>query len=93
MSYIHETDEEMRERLRSLLYGEDIKDNAQMSLNELSRYILGEDWYTTMGISNYEVNPIIVYEIERTVRENRSNVKKRRIKQRIKKLEERARWA
>jgi len=37
---------------------------AQVALNELCRYFLGEDWYTTLPESQEQVNTEIVYEIE-----------------------------
>ena len=38
--------------------------NAQVALNELCRYFLGEGWYTTMPESQEQVNTEIVYDIE-----------------------------
>jgi hypothetical protein len=38
--------------------------DAQIALNELSRYFLGEDWYTSMPLPQSQVNTLIVYEIE-----------------------------
>lgn len=37
---------------------------AQVALNELCRYFLGEDWYNVMPESQEQVNTQIVYEIE-----------------------------
>lgn len=38
----------------------------QVALNELCRYLLGDDWYDTSGTTCQEqVNTAIVYEIER----------------------------
>lgn len=38
---------------------------AQVALNELCRYLLGDDWYDPSGATNPEqVNTAIVYEIE-----------------------------
>lgn len=37
---------------------------AQIALNELGRYFLGEDWYTVMPVSQEQVNTEIVYLIE-----------------------------
>lgn len=38
--------------------------SAQKAVDELSTYFLGEDWYTTCGTTNDEVNPYIVKAIE-----------------------------
>jgi len=38
--------------------------NGQVALDELCRYFLGEDWYTTIPESQEQVNTEIVYEIE-----------------------------
>lgn len=38
---------------------------AQVAVDELCRYFLGEDWYDTSGVTNPEqINTIIVAEIE-----------------------------
>lgn len=37
---------------------------AQVALDELCRYFLGENWYTTLPESTKQVNTEIVYEIE-----------------------------
>ena len=42
--------------------------NAQVALDELCRYFLGEDWYTTMPESQEQVNTEKVYEIEKRYR-------------------------
>lgn len=62
-------DEETRERLLKLTDGKDYglcspPMDAQVALNELCRYFLGEGWYTTMPESQKQVNSAIVYEIE-----------------------------
>jgi len=44
---------------------------AQVALDELCRYFLGEDWYTTMPESQEQVNTEIVYEIERKYKGNK----------------------
>ena len=36
----------------------------QVALNELCRYLLGEDWYVADPLSQEQVNTQIVYEIE-----------------------------
>jgi len=38
--------------------------NAQVAVNELCRYFLGENWYTAMPESQEQVNTEIVFEIE-----------------------------
>ena len=38
--------------------------DAQVALNELCRYFLGEGWYVTSPISQEQINTEIVYEIE-----------------------------
>ena len=66
-----ETDKEIRDRIGTLCktddscnYSEDTM-SSQTALNELCDYFLGEDWYVADPLSNKQVNPIIVYEIER----------------------------
>ena len=48
-------------------YSEDTM-SGQTALNELCDYFLGKDWYVVDPLSNMQVNPIIVYEIERKYR-------------------------
>ena len=69
-----ETDKEIRDRIRTLWktddlcnYSEDTM-SGQTALNELCDYFLGEDWYVVDPLPNMQVNPIIVYEIERKYR-------------------------
>ena len=69
-----ETDKEIRDRIRTLCkndnlcnYSEDTM-SGQTALNELCDYFLGKDWYVVDSLSNMQVNPIIVYEIERKYR-------------------------
>jgi hypothetical protein len=38
---------------------------AQVAVNELCRYLLGEDWYTTMPLGIEQCNTEIVYAIEK----------------------------
>jgi len=62
-------DEETRERLLKLTNEKDYglcspPMDAQVALNELCRYFLGEDWYTALPESQEQVNTEIVYEIE-----------------------------
>ena len=64
-----ETDKERYERLYKLT---DMKDyglcppamKAQVALNELCRYFLGEDWLSVNPISQEQINTEIVCEIE-----------------------------
>ena len=69
-----ETDKEIQERIRKLCktddlcnYSEDTM-SGQTALNELCNYFLGKDWYVVDPLPNMQVNPIIVYEIERKYR-------------------------
>ena len=62
-------DKVIGERLLKLTDGKDYglcspPMDAQVALNELCRYFLGENWYTTMPESQKQVNTQIVYEIE-----------------------------
>lgn len=57
------------ERLLKLTNGKDYglcapPMKAQVALNELCRYFLGEDWYTVLSQSQEQVNTEIVYAIE-----------------------------
>lgn len=38
--------------------------NAQVALDELARYFLGDDWYSLISMSKEQINTQIVYEIE-----------------------------
>lgn len=38
--------------------------DAQIALNELCRYFLGDDWYSTMSQSSKQINTEIIYAIE-----------------------------
>ena len=62
-----ETDKEIKDRIRTLCKNEDTM-SEQTALNELCDYFLGKDWYVVDSLSNMQVNPIIVYEIERKYR-------------------------
>ena len=62
-----ETDKEIKDRIRTLCKNEDTM-SGQTALNELCDYFLGKDWYVVDPLSNMQVNPIIVYEIERKYR-------------------------
>lgn len=73
-----ETEEETKKRLYELT---DKKDyglyppcmDAQVALNELCDFFLGEDWYITEPICNVQANTIIVYEIERKFKRFKKN--------------------
>lgn len=65
-----ETDEEIKDRILSLCKEGDYgifspPIDAQVALDELCRYFLGEDWYSYSNIHTAQVNTEIVYEIER----------------------------
>ena len=65
-----ETDEERGIRLKKLCKDIDCgifnsPMDAQVALNELSRYLLGENWYVVDPITQEQVNAQIVYEIEK----------------------------
>lgn len=64
-----ETEKETRKRLFELVEDKDPRIvpamNAQVALNELCDFFLGKNWYVVDPIHNGQVNPIIVYEIER----------------------------
>lgn len=67
-----ETREEMLDRIFKLTDGKDYglfppPMNAQVAVNELCRYLLGDDWYTIIT-NNEQANIEIVYEIERKYR-------------------------
>lgn len=58
-----------KEHLLSLTDGEDYgmfnpPMEAQVALDELRRYFLGDDWYVVDPVSTKQVNTQIVYEIE-----------------------------
>lgn len=46
---------------------------AQVALNELGRYLLGDDWYTVNPICTEQINTEIVYEIECRYKKCRKN--------------------
>lgn len=53
--------------------------DAQVAVNELCRYFLGEDWYSISGsISNEQINTEIVCEIELNYKGARRKKRKRR---------------
>lgn len=39
--------------------------DAQAAVNELARYLLGDEWYISFPLSQEQANTEIVYEIER----------------------------
>lgn len=64
-----ETDQEMRERILSLCKDGDYglcspPMDAQVAINELSRYLLGDNWYIVMPVNGEQANAEIVYAIE-----------------------------
>lgn len=59
-----ETSAERRERLKKLCDDLGCMD-AQVAVNELEKYLLGEDWYIEDPVNNLQANAIIVDEIER----------------------------
>ena len=69
-----ETDKEIRDRIRKLCKTDELCNcsedtmSGQTALNELCDYFLGKDWYVVDPLPNMQVNPIIVYEIERKYR-------------------------
>lgn len=50
--------------------------NAQIALDELRRYFLGDDWYSVMSGSVEQINTEIVYSIELKYRGDRKAWKK-----------------
>ena len=65
-----ETPQETGERLLRLTDGKDYgifspPMNAQIAVNELCYFFLGDDWYSPNPISNEQINTEIIYEIER----------------------------
>ena len=67
---ILESDDELAERIWQLTDKQDYGIfspcmEAQVAITELCNFFLGEDWYSTGGISPQQVNTEIVYEIER----------------------------
>lgn len=59
-----ETSAERRERLEKLCKDGYGGMDAQVAMNELCRYLLGEDWYIADPVNNIQANLIIVDEIE-----------------------------
>lgn len=65
----HETDEEIRARLSKLCKEGDYgicpsPMDANVAINELQNFFLGEDWYVSMPIGHEQVIAEIVYQIE-----------------------------
>ena len=63
-----ESNKEIAERLIKLTDGKNYgifppPMKAQVAVNELCRYFLGDDWYTVIN-SNEQANTEIIYEIE-----------------------------
>ena len=64
-----ETNKEIAERILKLTEPGDYgmlppPMDAQVALNELCRFFLGDDWYCVLPIHTGQVNTEIVYEIE-----------------------------
>ena len=51
--------------------------DAQVALDELCRFFLGDDWYCVLPIHTGQVNTEIVYEIEKKYK-NRTKVNRKR---------------
>lgn len=65
----HETDEEIKERLLKLCKKGDYgmcppPMDANVAINELADFFLGEDWYSSMPIGQEQIIAEIVYSIE-----------------------------
>lgn len=65
-----ETEQETFNRLFALIDGKDYgvfppPMKAQVAIDELCRFFLGDEWYTVNPISTEQINTEIVYEIER----------------------------
>lgn len=66
---MNKKEETLKERILKLTDGKDYgicspPMKAQVALNELCRYFLGENWYTVLPESTEQINTEIVYEIE-----------------------------
>ena len=64
-----ETNKEIAERLIKLTDGKDYgifspPMKAQVAVDEVCRYFLGEDWYSVNPLCAEQINTEIVYEIE-----------------------------
>lgn len=64
-----ETSKQIADRLIKLTNGKDCgifppPMKAQTAVDELCRYLLGDDWYSTNPLSAEQLNTEIVYEIE-----------------------------
>ena len=65
-----ETNKEIHDRIYKLC---DINQNSitmdsQVAINEICKHLLGEDWHVVDTLSNSQINPIIVEDIERKYR-------------------------
>lgn len=72
-----ETSEETAERFFKLTDGKDYgifcpPMKAQVAVNELCHFFLGEDWYSLNPVSTEQINTEIVYEIERKFKRHKS---------------------
>lgn len=64
-----ETSTEIADRIIKLTDGKDYgifppPMNAQVAVDELCRYLLGDDWYSVNPLCSEQINTEIVYEIE-----------------------------
>lgn len=64
-----ETNTEIADRIIKLTDGKDYgifppPMNAQVAVDELCRYLLGDDWYSVNPLCSEQINTEIVYEIE-----------------------------
>lgn len=64
-----ETNTEIADRIVKLTDGKDYgifppPMNAQVAVDELCRYLLGDDWYSVNPLCSEQINTEIVYEIE-----------------------------
>ena len=77
-----ESKEETATRILKLTDGKDYgifspPMNAQVAVNELCCFFLGDDWYSPNPISNEQINTEIVYEIERKYKRFNHHEKRR----------------
>lgn len=70
------TDKQMRKRILKLCKDGDYgifspPMDAQVAVNELCRYLLGDDWYCVNPLCSEQINTEIVYEIEKQYKNKR----------------------
>lgn len=71
-----ESNEDKRKRILGLCEEDDYgimppPMNAQTAINELSSYLLGDDWYIVDPVNAEQANAIIVYEIEKKYKKHK----------------------